>query len=274
MTEESDLTVSVGPDAVVAPQEDAQTEGQVQDQTATPAPEGEDAEKQSEASKRRDRDKAYKERLRQEAADAEARARAAEDRKQKIIKAGESERPPSEADFPDFVELAAAKAVWSARQANRTDQLAALDEEASEARKQAEIISAAQQQLIEKAWGESILAAKAVYADFEQVALSREVPITPQVAQLIKTSDKPADVAYWLGQNRAIAAQISTLPPVEAARAIGRIEAMVSAPKAKTQSSAPAPITPVKGGGGGMSKDPDRMTPDEYRAWREAGGKF
>lgn len=274
MTEESDLTASVGPDDVVAPQEEAQTEGQVTDQTAEPAPEGEGEDKQSEASKRRERDKAYKERLRQEAADAQARADAAEASKRKIIEAGEQEKPPSEADFPDILDLTAAKALWALKQQNRTEKLAALDEEATEARKQADVITAAQRQLVEKAWAESVLAAKAVYADFEQVALSSDVPITAQVADLIKTSENPADVAYWLGQNRAKAAQISTMSPVEAARAIGRIEAIVSAPKAKTQSSAPVPITPVKGGSAGTQKDPDRMSPDEYRAWREAGGKF
>lgn len=269
MTEESDLTVSVGPDDVVKPQVEA-TEGQADSQTAPPAPEGESEEQKSEAAKRRERDKAYKDRLRQEAAEARAKAEAAEARKDKIIKAGESEKPPTEADFPDFVELAAAKAVWSARQANRTDQVAALDEEAAEARKKADIIAAAERQLIDKAWNEQVQAASQRYADFEAVALSSDVPITPQVADLIKTSENAADIAYWLGQNRAVAAQICTLSPVEAARAIGRIEASVSAPQARTQSSAPEPVAPVRGRGQPVP-NPENMTMAEYIAARKAG---
>ena len=59
------------------------------------------------------------------------------------------------------------------------------------------------------------------------------------MTDLILTSDVGADVAYHLGQNRALAAQIAEMNPVEAARAIGRIEASIVAPKPRTETKAP-----------------------------------
>lgn len=276
MTEESDLTASVGPDDVVAPQEEAKTEGQAEtSQTATPEPEGDGEEKRSEAARRRERDRAYKDRLRQEAADAKQALEDAEARKRRIITAGEAEKPPTEAEFPDYLELAAAKAVWGARQANRADQVADLDEKAAEARKQIEIRQAAERQIIDKTWHEGVEAAKGRYADYDAVALTDTFPVTPEMAELIKTSDVGPDVLYWLGQNRQVSAQIAALPsPVEVARAIGRIEASITTPKARTQTMAPDPINPVKGTGAAVGKDPDKMSYAEFKAYRESGGKI
>lgn len=110
------------------------------------------------------------------------------------------------------------------------------------------------------------------YADFDQVALAPEVPITEQIADIIRSSDSAADLAYWLGKNRAEAMRIAQMPPIAAARELGRIEASLSAPKPRTESNAPPPINPGKGTGSGV-KSPDKMTAEEYRAWRESGGK-
>lgn len=276
MTEESDLTAPVGPeDVVTTPKEDT-TEGQApESQTAPPEPEGESEEKKTEAAKRRERDKAYKERLRQEAAEAQARAEKAEAQKRKIVEAGQAEKPPTEAEFPDILDLAAAKALWSLRQQDRTDKLAALDEETAEARKEAEIRQAAEREIIERGWADSVVEAKNRYADFDVVALDRHVPITPLMGELIKASDVGPDVLYWLGQNRHVSAQIAALTsPVEVARAIGRLEASVTMPKARTQTSAPEPIAPVKGTGASVTKDPAKMSYAEFKAYREAGGKL
>jgi hypothetical protein len=63
---------------------------------------------------------------------------------------------------------------------------------------------------------------------------------------------------------------MQNLPPIEMARAMGRIEQMVSAPQPKTVSTAPKPINPVSPKPVG-SKNFETMSASEWRAWREAG---
>jgi hypothetical protein len=57
---------------------------------------------------------------------------------------------------------------------------------------------------------------------------------------------------------------------VEAARAIGRIEATLNAPKPRTETQTPAPIAPVRGSAR-ATPAPDAMSYEEYRAARMSG---
>lgn len=278
MSDESDLAVSAGPETVSQPEVTEApegTEGQTEGQAAAETPESEEAEK-SEAAKRREREKAHKERLRKEAEEAKAAADRAEQRRLKIIEAGKSEKPPVESDFSDYAEFVAAKAVWTAEQRTNQRHAQELEAEAAEARKQAEIIEAAEQQLVNQSWAERVAEAKGRYADFDQVALAQDVPITPQIASMLKQSERGPDLAYWLGMNKAAAAEIAALSKTSIAQAawhLGRIEAALSAPAPRKTSQAPEPINPTKGGGI-AAKNPADMTPSEYRAWREAGGSL
>ena len=61
--------------------------------------------------------------------------------------------------------------------------------------------------------------------------------------------------------------------PVEAARAIGRIEASIALPKPRTETKAPDPINPVRGSAA-ASRNPDNMSYVEWVKWRENGGKI
>ena len=91
------------------------------------------------------------------------------------------------------------------------------------------------------------------------------------MTDLILTSDVGADVAYHLGQNHALAAQIAAMNPVEAARAIGRIEAGIVQPKPRTETKAPDPISPVRGSAG-AARDPEKMSYRDFVKFRENGG--
>lgn len=276
MSEESDLAVTAGPETVSQPEVTEAPQGEEQGQTdglaAADTPEGEEADK-SEAAKRREREKAHKARLRQEAEEAKAAADRAEQRRLKIIEAGKSEKPPVESEFSDYAEFVAAKAVWTAEQRTNQRQAEQFEAEAQEARKQAEIIEAAEKHLVNQAWAERVTEAKGRYADFEQVALAPDVPITPQIAELLKQSDKGPDLAYWLGMNKARAAEIATLSktqPVLAAMHLGRLEASLSAPTPRTTPQAPEPIAPVRGKAQAVP-NADRMSMAEYVAARKAG---
>lgn len=269
MEDTSALAPEAGPEAFVTEPAGEATEGQIEGQAA----EGEQPEeKKSEAAKRREREKAYRARLQSERDEALGKAEQAEQRRKLILEAGKKEPPPKEADFPDPIEYAAAKAIWGAEQRYREREANGAGEAVVAAKRQAEEITAREQAVIAEAWTAQVADAKQRYADFDAVALSKDVPITATMGQIIATSDVGADVAYFLGQNRALAAQIAAMHPVEAARAIGRIEARVQAPKPRTETNAPAPISPVRGSAG-ASRDPAKMSVSEYAAWRAGGGK-
>lgn len=269
MTDEVVAAVTAAPESVTP-----EPEGQIEGQAAEPNAEAEGEEKKSRSAERRERDKAYRESLKQEREAAMAKATEAEGRKAKLLGAGSLDAEPSENDFPDPIELSAARAIWKAdkRRVERFVQEA--ETEAAEARKQASAIDQKERQALRVSFEAQVEDAKSRYADYDAVARAPDVPVSDAMADLIITSDVGPDVLYHLGQNKAIAAQIAKLSPVEAARAIGRIEASLQAPKPRMETNAPAPINPVKGAVGASVKDPAKMSYAEFKAYRDAGGKL
>lgn len=286
MDEDSALAPEAGPkpDANIAPDE-AQTEGQTTEETEGPAAEGEGQEEapqkpeeqeepqKSEAAKRRERDKALKERLRREAEDAKREAQEAEGRLQRIREAGQQSKPPAENEFQDYTDFQIAKALWQQEQRQAERQSAEITEQMEAARRKVEAARQAESQMQAQAWKEQIAEAKTRYTDFETVALSQDVPITEDMAAVIRSAENGADIAYHLGKNPALAARIAAMNPIEAAMALGEVKASVKAPQPRRETRAPEPINPVKGAGG-TAKDPSKMSYEEFRAWRDAGGTF
>ena len=268
MTEEVAAAVTAAPEAVNP------EEGQIEGQAAEPNAEAEGEEKKSRSAERRERDKAYRESLKTEREAALARAQEAEGRKAKLLGAGALDAEPSENDFPDPIELSAARAIWKADKRRVERFVKEAETEAADARKQASDIDQKERQALRQSFESQVEDAKARYADYDAVARAPDVPVSDAMADLIITSEVGPDVLYHLGQNKAVAAQIARMSPVEAARAIGRIEASLTAPKPRTETQAPPPIAPVKGSGGAPTKDPNKMTYAEFRAYREAGGKL
>lgn len=267
MDEESALAPEAGPEAIVEAPEGEDQKGQVE----TPPAEGEEPEdKKTEAAKRREREKAHRERLRSDKEAAEARAAEAERRRMAVTDAGKRETPPREQDFPDPYDFIAAKAVWAYDQRQREREANWAGEAAEAAKREAQGIEAQERAIIQQAWGSQVQAARQRYADFDAVAYAQDVPITEVMSEIIATSDVGADVAYHLGQNKALAAQIARMNPVEAARAIGRIEVSLQLPKPRTETKAPPPISPVRGGASAIP-NPDKMSMQEYIAARKAG---
>jgi hypothetical protein len=271
MTDESALAPEAGPEIVPETLVETPEEGQVEAQTAEgddPPPED---NKPSAAKARRERQKAHFSRLETERAAAEQRARDAEDRVARLQATAQRIARPTDAEFPDPIDFAAAQAVWRMSQAQSEQMAEQIGSEVQEARSQAEQIEAQRKQAVNVAWRESVEEAKSRYADFEAVAY--HAPISDGVAAMIAESDVGPDVAYYLGKNPAIAKQISEAHPLEAARALGRIEATVTQSRAKPATSAPPPITPIKGGSV-ATKDPAKMSFAEFKAYREKGGKL
>lgn len=270
MTEESVAAVSAAPEAVSAEPQVTETEGQIEGQAADSPEEPGEAEKKSRAAERRERHKAHIAQVKADAEAARERAQQAEARKASILNAGAMDAEPTEADFPDPLELSAARAIWKQdkRRAERFAKEA--EREADDARKQAEALDNQQRQALRQSFEDQVAEAKTRYADYDAVARAPDVPVSDVMADLIVTSDVGPDVLYHLGQNRALAAQIAKMPLAEAARAIGRIEASLTAPKPRTETQAPAPIAPVRGSAR-ATPAPDAMSYEEYRAARMSG---
>ncbi|CAO3447867.1 hypothetical protein [Azospirillum argentinense] len=137
---------------------------------------------------------------------------------------------------------------------------------------QAERTKAQEQQASQVAtnWRTQVDTAKGKYADFEAVAFS--APISNSVAHMVAASDVGADLAYHLGKNPDEARRISALPPVAAAREIGRLETKLSTAPPPKSTQAPPPV-PTVNGRGTPTRDLNAMSYAEYKAARMGKSK-
>jgi len=118
------------------------------------------------------------------------------------------------------------------------------------------------------------------FPDFEEVALDRTVPITPMITEILADTDRPAELAYYLGKNRAEAIQISRMTPIQAARALAKIETKmaesgVPPPSNPKLPGAPPPIKPL-GSSHTVTRSLEKMTQKEFEAEmeRRTGRRF
>lgn len=125
------------------------------------------------------------------------------------------------------------------------------------------------QELAREAYEARVQSVAAKYPDYSQVTQNPNLAITPAMAETILDSDYGPDIAYHLGKNPTEAARIASLNPVSQARELGKLEALVSAPKPAAK-PAPAPVKTVGSQGSGSAKDPSKMTMAEYTAWRKS----
>ena len=249
-------------------QTEAQTETEAQEsQTEGQAPEGDKPEgteetgerKRETAKERRERQRAAREKQEADLKDAQARL-------DRIKKAGQGIEAPSRDKFDDPDEYLAASAAYNAANAvsQREEAMAKSDVEEAQQR---------QQQAAAQEWEAKIAEGRERYSDFDAKVGNPNLPIAPHVGQAIIASEMGADVAYHLASNPDQAFRLSQMDPMSAAMEIGRLEAVLSVPPPKTEPKAPAPIETVEGAAM-PSGDPSKMTPDQYRAWRQSGGSF
>lgn len=246
------------------------TEGQ-EDQPAEGQKPEDTPDDKSESAKRRERRKAHEQRLLSEKEQAEREAEGIRKRLDRLKSAYAGETAPKEADFTDPIEYAAASALFKQRQSDIKRESDATEAQATEFDEKAASLEKERQAQLIEALEDQKAEARSRYTDFDAVFNAAHIP--QSVAGVLIESEQAAEVAYHLGKHPALARQIAQLPPLAMAREIGRIEAVISRPAPKTQSSAPEPITPVNPKGT-ASKDPEKMSAAEWRAFREAGGRF
>jgi hypothetical protein len=122
------------------------------------------------------------------------------------------------------------------------------------------------------AYNERLTEVKDRIPDFEETLQeARRTDIRDDVRDLILESAKGPLIAYHLAKNLDKVAELNRMPQLAAAREIGRLEARIRGPQPKRQTSAPPPLTPPRGGTGGVAKKVEHMSMDEFVREREAG---
>lgn len=91
----------------------------------------------------------------------------------------------------------------------------------------------------------------------------------PALVEIAQELGNPARILYDLAADPDEAARIMEMTPTRMAAAVARLVAKPKVVASKEPSKAPAPITRVTGTAT-AEPDPEKMSPKEWRAWREA----
>lgn len=187
-----------------------------------------------------------------------ARIAPAQQQQQPATSGSEAPNPDSFESYTDYLrELTRYEAEQAVK---RTGQQSAEQQQRTATQQRAQQVQQTLQQ--------RMAAASEKYDDFEDVVMTDDLTITPHMAEVIAESEVGGEVAYFLGKNKAEAARIAAMSPLAAARALGLIEAKLTAASATPAvSNAPPPPTPV-GNRAVVSKDPDNMSVEEWTEWR------
>jgi hypothetical protein len=110
------------------------------------------------------------------------------------------------------------------------------------------------------------------YDDFEDVVTNPALPVTEVMRDALGDSEMGGELAYYLGTHLKEAADIAKLSNVQQVKAIDRLEAKLKAPV--QVSKAPAPAEVVGKGRAASTVDPEKMSIDEYAAWRSKNARW
>lgn len=159
--------------------------------------------------------------------------------------------PPQEKDFSDYLAYERAMTAYTVKQAIAEDRIRSRVEQFT-TREQNRV-----RELVEN-YEEGQDKARKVISDYDAViASAKDAKVLPHVEGLLLESDKSALLAYHLAKNPDKLARLNAMPPVQAAREIGRLEARLSLPSANKVTKAPPPVASVRGGATPRDEDSD-----------------
>lgn len=207
------------------------------------------------------------------AAELEARLRELEAKAnpQPIAQTANVDDKPRAEQFNDAYEYAEALAEWSAEKALRDREIAEAQRKADEERNK-----------VLESWNEKVAKAKSSMPDFDDVVASSTVVVSDAIRDAIVESEVGAQILYHLASDDDYAESLAKMPAIKALKEIGRLEAKYEAkqeerPKTEartvTQSKAPAPISPLKGGksaGADVLVDTNGEFYGSYAQWKAA----
>ena len=203
----------------------------------------------------------------------EARLREVEARQnpQTIAQTANVNDKPQAGQFDDAFEYAEALAEWSAEKALKDRDIAESQRKAEEERNK-----------VLKSWNDKVDKAKKEMPDFNDIVSSSTVVVSDAIRDAILESDVGPQILYQIASDDDYAESLTSMPDIKALKEIGRLEAKFEAeleakPKnvAKTvsQSKAPAPISPLKGGksaGADVLVDTNGEFYGSYAQWKAA----
>jgi hypothetical protein len=109
----------------------------------------------------------------------------------------------------------------------------------------------------------------AEHPDFEQVVTADGVHATEiMLAAIVEAEDGPA-IAYHLGKNPELSADIAKMSPLRQVQALGRISAELAAPPSR-RATKPDPITPLRSRNSANPPAREDMSMEEYARARNA----
>jgi len=236
-------------------------------------PEGDETEADDEADadngdgkpRRRSRSQRYRERIARLTAELEAERRRGRGATSQPV-AKDDLVEPHQADFKDdYLAYDRAMRDFQIRRALR-------DERRREAELQARADAASDFRDKVAGYTVRLEALKPRIPDFDEVLRDAGgSEIRDDVRDLILGSTKGPLLAYYLAKHRNELDDINRMPPVEAARRVGNLEARIRGPN-PTATKAKAPVSPPRGGASvPRALDPDRMSHEDYRKARADG---
>lgn len=178
---------------------------------------------------------------------------------------------PQASQFDDAFEYAEALAEWSAEKALKDRDIAEQQRKVEEERNK-----------VLKSWNDKVDKAKKEIPDFNDIVSSSTVVVSDAIRDAILESDVGPQILYQIASDDDYAESLTKMPAIKALKEIGRLEAKFEAeletkPKnvAKTvsQSKAPAPISPLKGGksaGADVLVDTNGEFYGSYAQWKAA----
>ena len=203
----------------------------------------------------------------------EARLREVEARAnpQTIAQTANVNDKPQASQFDDAFEYAEALAEWSAEKALKDRDIAESQRKAEEERNK-----------VLQSWNDKVDKAKTEMPDFNDIVSSSTVVVSDAIRDAIIESDVGPQILYQIASDDDYAESLTSMSAIKALKEIGRLEAKFEAeleakPKnvAKTvsQSKAPAPISPLKGGksaGADVLVDTNGEFYGSYAQWKAA----
>ena len=112
------------------------------------------------------------------------------------------------------------------------------------------------------------------YTDAKTEFLDHPLAKVDAFIEIIRDSDNPPELIYFLGKNPDELEKLGDMSPAQATRYIGKLEARMTTEQpaaTKKVTSAPKPIDPLGSGKStATTKDPEKMTMEEYAAYRKS----
>src|SRR5690606_33830576 len=203
----------------------------------------------------------------QNKADREAMQEYADYWRQQALKQAAPPAPQQPADDPaPTLDKFDSTEAWARAHAERTQREHERRASAAVERRLAEARQAETQEQVVTQWQSRLTEFAKAAPDAVAVIANPRLKISDAMREVITASELGPQLAYHLGKNPLEAARISRLPAVQAAAALGKLEAQLSkpaAPKPPPRTNAPPPPTPIDGAGV-PSVDPSKMSMNEY----------